>query len=48
MGRKTVKNKVDVPDSVTSLNWSPLFEWHVGWFWLQERLPKRHHVFQRD
>ena len=33
--------KVDMPNSITSLNGTPIFEWFGGLVWLQEWIPKR-------
>ena len=47
MGVQSFIGKVDVPDLVTYLNWTPIFEWYMGLVWLQERRPRRHRVFER-
>jgi hypothetical protein len=39
--------KVDVPNLVTYLNRTPIFEWYMGLVWLQERILRRHRVFER-
>jgi hypothetical protein len=32
-----------MPDSITYLNWTPIFEWYTyGEVWLQGRAPKGH------
>ena len=33
--------KIDVPNSVTFLIKTPIFDWLCGLVWLQERMPKR-------
>ena len=40
-------DKVDVPNLGTYLKRTPIFEWYVGLVWLQERIPRRHCVFER-
>ena len=40
--------KVDMPNSITALNGTPIFEWYVVLVWLQEQTPKRRVLKELD
>ena len=43
-------SKVDIPDSNTTIIWTPIFHLYLSGLWLgvDVRISKRHHVLKRD